>query len=291
MAAPHRPTARRIELGHELRQLRKQAGLTLEDVARQLKISDTQMQRVETGLQSFRRADQLKKLLALYGITDEDAVESLLAIQRDSSSQEWWTPHTSYLSSGMPRFLGIESAAEEIRAYHPTLVYGLLQTEAYAKAIHENVKPITETTTEFVEHNVQVRMKRKEALTREESPLKLWVILYEPALRYIVGDTDVMREQYDEIISLAALDNVTVQILPQTVRGYLGAYDFVILDLGDSMPTTVQVDTAWFGAAVTDKPREVGMFRRQMEALSRSALPPVDTPKFLHQLSREIAHD
>lgn len=291
MAAPHRPTARRIELGHELRQLRKQAGLTLEEVAKHLRVSDTQMQRVETGMQSFRRADQLKKLLALYGVTDEDAVESLLAIQRDSSSQEWWTPHAGHLITGMPRFLGIESAAEEIRAYHPTRVYGLLQTEAYARALHENAKPIMETTTEFAEHNVQVRVKRKEALTRQENPLKLWVILYEPALRYVVGDTDVMREQYEEIVSLAALDNVTVQILPQTVRGYLGAYDFVILDLGDLLPTTVQVDTAWFGSAVTDKPREVGMFRRQMEALSRSALPPLDTPKFLNQLSREISHD
>lgn len=291
MAAPHRPTARRIELGHQLRQLRKQAGFTIEDAARRLRVSDTKLQRIETGLQSFRRADELKRLLGLYGVTDDEPVESLLAIQRDASSQEWWTDQPGNLSSGMPRFLGIEQAAEEIRAYHPNLVYGLLQTEAYARAIHENVRPITEITTEFMEHNVQVRMKRKEALTRAENPLKLWVILYEPALRYMVGDEHVMREQYEEIASLAALDNVTVQILPQTVRGYLGAHDFVILDLGDTMPTTVQVDTAWFGAAVTDKPREVGMFRRQMEALSRSALPSVDTPSFLYKLSREIAHD
>lgn len=291
MAAPHRPTARRIELGHQLRQLRKQAGLTIEDVATQLRVSDTKLQRIETGLQSFRRAEELRKLLALYDMTDGDDVESLLAIQRDASSQEWWTDYTGYLSSGMPRFLGIEAAAEEIRAYHPTLIFGLLQTEAYARAIHEYVKPITESTTEFTEHNVRLRMKRKEVLTRDENPLKLWVILYEPALRYLVGDKDIMREQYGEITRLAALDNITVQILPQSVRGYLAVHDFMILNLGDSMPTTVQTDTPWFGAAVTDKPREVGMFRRQLEALSRSALPSEDTPKFLYRLSREIDHD
>ncbi|CBG73156.1 putative DNA-binding protein [Streptomyces scabiei 87.22] len=291
MAAPHRPTARRIELGHQLRQLRKEAGLTIVDAATRLRISDTQLQRVETGLQSFRRAEQLKKLLAVYRVTDDDRVEELLAIQREASSQEWWTNHTGNLSSGMPKFLGIEAAAEEIRAYHPNLVYGLLQTEAYARSIHENVRPITEITSEFLEHNVTIRMRRKEALLRDHNPLRLWVILYEPALRYIVGDENVMREQYSEITALAALDHITIQILPQTVRGYLGAHDFAIMDLGDAMPATVQVDTAGFGAAVTDKPREVSQFRRQMEALSRSALPAEDTPKFLSTLSREITHD
>ncbi|MEI5520643.1 helix-turn-helix transcriptional regulator [Streptomyces brasiliscabiei] len=291
MAAPHRPTARRIELGHQLRQLRKQAGLTIVDAATRLRISDTQLQRVETGLQSFRRAEQLKKLLRIYDVTDEDEIEGLLAIQRESSSQEWWTDYAGSLSSGMPKFLGIEAAAEEIRAYHPNLVYGLLQTEAYARSIHENVRPITEITSEFLEQNVAVRMKRKEALLRDENPLRLWVILYEPALRYVVGDEDVMREQYDEIARLSALDHITIQILPQSVRGYLGSHDFAIMDLGDAMPATVQVDTAGFGAAVTDKPREIAQFRRQLEALSRSARPAEDTPKFLSQLSREITHD
>ncbi|WP_267242582.1 helix-turn-helix domain-containing protein [Streptomyces sp. PR69] len=291
MAPPHRPTARRIELGHQLRQFRKECGLTIEEAARHLRISDTKLQRVETGLQSFRRAEELRKLLSLYDVTDEDEVEALLALQREASSQEWWMNYTGHLSSGMPRFLGVESAAKEIRAYHPTLVYGLLQTEAYATAIHEYGKPIKEYTTEFSEHNVRLRMQRKEALTRTENPLKLWVILYEPALRYIVGDAEVMRAQYNEIADFAALDHVTVQILPQTVRGYLSADNFAILNLGESMPTAVQTDVPWMSVAMTDKPREVGAFRRQFDALSRSALPTEETPKFLHRLSREISHD
>ncbi len=97
-----------------------------------------------------------------------------------------------------------------------------------------------------------------------------------------------MREQYEEIARLASLDNVTVQVLPQGMRGYLYEHDFSILILGGKLPTTVQADTAYGTASITDRPREVGRFSRQFEALSRSALPPEDTPKFLHQLSREI---
>ncbi len=253
-----------------------------------MSFSDTKLQRVETGLQDLRSAGDLRKLLDRYGVTDEEEVDRLVATQRGAASQEWWTDHNGYLSSGMPRFLGIEAAAQEIRAYHPLLVFGLLQTDTYARTRHEMGKPIDETTTEFVDHNVRMRMKRKEALTRDEDPLRLWVVLNEPALRHVVGDGDLMREQYEEITRLASLDNVTVQILPQATRVYLCPHDFMILNLGDRMPRTVQVDTAFGTASIADKPKEVGRFSRRFEALSRSALPPEDTPAFLHRLSQEI---
>lgn len=288
MAAQHRPTARRIALGHELRELRKRAGLSIVDAVQGLSFSDTKLQRVETGLQDLRSAGDLRKLLSRYGVTNDEDVERLVAAQRGAASQEWWTPHAANMNSGMPRFLGVESAAQEIRAYHPCLVLGLLQTEAYARTRHESAKAIDETTTEFVEDSVRIRMKRKEALTRDDDPLRLWAVIYEPALRHVVGDADIMREQYDEIAKLASLNHVTVQVLPQGMRGYLFEHDFSILMLGDRLPTTVQLDTAFGTASVTDKPREVGRFSRQFEALSRSALPPEDTPKFLHQLAREI---
>lgn len=288
MAAQHRPTARRIALGHELRELRRQAGMSLAEAVSGLSFSDTKLQRVETGLQDLRSAGDLRKLLSRYGVTDEEDVERLVATQRGAASQEWWTNHSGYMSSGMPRFLGIEAAAHEIRAYHPLLVPGLLQTEAYARTRHEQAKPIDETTSEFVDHNVRVRMKRKEALTRAEDPLKLWAILNEPALRFVMGDADLMREQYDEIGKLAALDNVTIQILPQDMKGYLSVHDFMILNLGDGMPLTVQVDTAFGGASMSDKPKEVGKFSRRFEALTRSALPSEGTAEFLRELSRTI---
>jgi Domain of unknown function (DUF5753) len=254
-----------------------------------LALSDTKLYRVETGMQDLRSASDLRKLLARYDVTDEEGIERLLAIQRGASSQEWWTQFKSSLPSGMPRFMGVEAAAQEIQAFHPVMVLGLLQTEAYARALYELSKAIEDTTNEFIEQGVRLRMKRKESLTREEDPVKLWAILYEPALRYVAGGSDVMREQYDEIARLAALDNVTVQVLPQTVRGYLPWHDFSILYLGDSLPQTVQVDNAWGLTSVTDKPREVAKFSRKFNAMVASALPPEDTPRFLQQLSREIA--
>ncbi|MFD8598087.1 helix-turn-helix domain-containing protein [Kitasatospora sp. NPDC059646] len=289
MARP-RPTTRRIELGHELRILRRRAGLTLEEAVKGLPFSETKLQRVETGLQDLRNAGDLRKLLARYGIDDEEAVDRLVEIQRTASRQDWWTPYmVAPMAPSMPRFLGVESSAQAIRAFHPTCVLGLFQTEAYARALHESAKPIEEFTTEFIDTAVAIRMARKERLVSADDPVKLWAILYEPALRYVVGDETVMRGQYEEIARLAALDNVTVQILPQTVRGYLSLSDFTLLDLGASLPAAVQVDFAGASMSLTDKPREIGRFTRMFEALTRSALPSEATPEFLHQLTRGIS--
>lgn len=288
MAARPQPTARRIGLGHELRQLRKEAGLTIVEAVVGLHFDESTLQRVETGWKSFRQAGHLRELLERYGITDEEQVNRLVALQREASSREWWTGTGSSMVSGMPRFLGVESAAREIRIFHPTAVPGLLQTKAYAQALHELHKPIDETTSEFVGRSVQLRMKRQEALTRDDDPLKVWAVLYESALRYAIGGADIMRGQYAALADLAAMENVTLQVLPQTGDGYVAFHDVNIMILGDGLPTTVQTDTAWFTVAVTDKPREVGRFSRMFDAMVASALPPRDTPKFLHQLTREI---
>lgn len=288
MAARPQPTARRIGLGHELRQLRKEADLTIAEAVKGLHFDESTLQRVEAGWKSFRQAGHLRELLERYGVTDDEQVDRMVALQREASSREWWTGTGTTMLSGMPRFLGVESAAREIRVFHPTIVPGLLQSQAYAQAVHEVHKPIDETTTEFVEKSVQLRMKRKEALTRDDEPLKLWAVLYEPALRYAIGGAEVMREQYAMLAELAGLENVTLQVLPQTGGGYVAFNDVNIMILGDGLPTTVQTDTAWFTVAVTDKPREVGRFSRMFDAMAANARPPGETQKFLHQLAREI---
>ncbi|MFF4605803.1 helix-turn-helix domain-containing protein [Streptomyces sp. NPDC001339] len=287
MAARPQPTARRIGLGHELRQLRRAAGLTIAESVEGMPFDESTLQRVETGWKSFRQAGHLRELLERYGITDEEQVDRLVALQREGASREWWTGIGTTMLSGMPRFLGVESAAREIRMFHPTAVPGLLQTEAYAQAVHDLHKPIDETTTEFGQQSVQIRMKRKEGMTRDDDPQKVWAVLYEPALRYPIGGPDVMREQYAALAEWAARENVTIQVLPRAGSGYVAFHDVNIMILGDGLPTTVQTDTAWSTVAVTDKPRDVGRFSRMFDAMVAAALPPSDTPKFLHQLSRE----
>ncbi|WP_199571170.1 DUF5753 domain-containing protein [Streptomyces murinus] len=293
MAPKRGRTAQRLELGLQLRQLRegcgrgdRGGGLTRKQAVQGLRISEASLLRIETGALNFRNIGDLRKLLDKYGVTDEDVIESLVNLNKDSNQQDWLTQYRGLMPVGMPGFVGLEPEARSMKAYHPTLVYGLLQTERYALALHEVQKPIEEYTSEFISSSGELRMKRQEVLS-QESPVRLQVILGEAALRYPVGGPDVMREQFARIEELSKWDHVSIQVLPFR-SSYRSIEDFAILDFGNDLPPRVQTDSAWGAVSTSDKPREVNRFARRFDAMTASALPPEDTPDFVQRLEREL---
>ncbi|MDT0320472.1 helix-turn-helix domain-containing protein [Streptomyces millisiae] len=287
MAAPTGPTVRRMQLGWELKRLRDKAGFTLVQAVEGLTFSVSKLHRVENGLTALPRVEDLRELLDRYGVTDEDDVQFLIEIHRDSLKRGWWAQYRSTMPSGMATFVGLESGARSLRAWQPDVVYGLLQTERYAREMFLAAKPVEETTTEFVERMVQLRVERKELITRQDAPVALWAILDEAALRRVIGGPEVMREQYEEINRLAALDNVTVQILPSSTVTYRSSFNFTLLEFEGRLPTVVQAD-APEGSTVNDKDTTVWKFTRGFDALRAGALSPGETPMFLQRLAREI---
>jgi transcriptional regulator with XRE-family HTH domain len=287
MAAPTGPTVRRMQLGWELRRLREKNGFTLAQAVDGLTFSTSKLFRVENGLSALPMVADLKTLLDRYGVTDEDDIQFLVEIHRDSLNRGWWSHYRSTMPSGMATYVGLESGARTIRAWQPNVVLGLLQTERYTRELFLTAKPVNETTTEFLERSVQLRMDRKSAITRKENPLELWAILDEAALLRIVGGPEVMREQYEEIARLAELDNVTVQILPTSTPTYRSADNFTLLEFGAPLPTVVQSDV--FDASnVSDKDTTIWAFTRRFDALRAGALSPGETPLFLNRLAREV---
>ncbi|MEC3996393.1 helix-turn-helix transcriptional regulator [Actinacidiphila sp. DG2A-62] len=276
-----------MQLGAELRRLREKAGLTLVEAVDGLALSTTKVHRVENGLTAFKSTAELRLLLERYGVEDEEDIEFLTEIQRDSLNRGWWSQYRSVMPSGMEMYVGLEAGAKAVRAWHPSVVIGLLQTERYVRAMLEVAKPVEETTTEFVERIIQLRMERKDQLVRRKPSPELWAILDEAALRKMVGSADVMREQYEEIIRLTKLDNVTVQILPMASSIYRSSFNFNLLDFEAPALTVVQTDLP-DGSNVSDKQTTVWAFTRRFDALRAGALAPGETPTFLHRLAGEI---
>ncbi|GAA2064501.1 helix-turn-helix transcriptional regulator [Streptomyces albiaxialis] len=287
MAAPTGPTVRRMQLGWELKRLREKSGFTLAEAVDGLTFSTSKLYRVENGLTALPKAADLRVLCDRYGVIDEEDVEFLIEIHRDSLRRGWWAHYRATMPSGMAMYVGLESGARTIRAWQPNVVLGLLQTERYAREMLLAAKLVEETTTEFVERTVQLRMERKDRMTRADSGLELWVILDEAALRRVIGGTEVMREQYEEIGQLAQLDNVTVQILPLSTATYRSSSNFTLLEFATPLPTVVQTDAAE-GANVSDKDTTVWAFSRRFDALRAGALAPAETSTFLQRLAREI---
>ncbi|MGW1143707.1 DUF5753 domain-containing protein [Streptomyces sp. NPDC002454] len=283
-------------MGIQLRQLRENCpgvervgakGMTRREAVRGLPdLSEATLARIEKGELNFRRnVGNLRTLLKRYGVTDQDLVDELVELNRETPNEDWLTGYRSFMPPGMPHYLGLEAETLSLTAYHPTVVYGILQTPAYAKALYEVVRPVEDTTAEFVRRNVELRMERKRRVLDREEPIRLRVILGEAALRVPVGDDEVMREQYEEIVRLAGLDHVSIQVLPFR-RGYRSDHDFAILRLGDGLPARVQTDNAWGAVSASDKPREVERFTRRFDTMVGLALGVEDTITFVKELAR-----
>ncbi|MEC4018834.1 helix-turn-helix domain-containing protein [Streptomyces sp. H27-D2] len=295
MAAKRGMTGRRLELGIQLRQLRENCppveesrsrGMTRRAAVKGLKaLSEASLLRVETGELNFRRnVGDLRTLLKRYGVTDEALISQLVELNRDTGNEDWLTQYRSSMPTGMPHYVGLEAEATLISAYHPTVVYGLLQTERYAKALFEVQRPVEDNTSEFITRNVDLRMERKKRVLTREEPVQLRVILGEAALRIPVGDADVMVEQYNEIVRLAKADHIKIQVLPFK-RGYRASNDFAILNLGE-LGARVQTDNAWGAVSTSDKSREVDRFTRRFDTMVGLSLGIEDTIEFLEQLAR-----
>ena len=128
------PTMRRRRLASELTRLREQTGMTIRDAATALEWDPSKLSRVE-GLQRGIIVRDVRRLLNLYGVTDEAQREALFEMSRQSKQRGWWQAYADVMPSEYANLIGLEAEASEIRAYEPELVPGLLQTEEYARAI------------------------------------------------------------------------------------------------------------------------------------------------------------
>ena len=295
VAAKTGPTIRRMQLGQELRRLREQAdgggelgrGITRIQAVKGTSVSESTLHRVERGLTSLPSVQDLKSLLKRYGVSDPSDVAFLLDIHKNSLNRGWWSVYRAFMPSGFNMSVGLEGDAKILRVYQPDVMFGLFQTEAYARAQFETAKPVDERTTEFVERNIEIRMRRREVITRSEQPVEIHAILEEATLRRVFGGAEVMREQYKHLAELASLDNVTVQILPMAEPVYRCSKNFILMEFPPPLPTVVSMDAA-DGTTVTDKDTEIWRYTRRFDAMRAGAPAPRETPRFLERAVREL---
>ena len=209
MGTEHSPTVRRRRLALELRRLREAARLTCEEVAEHLECSASKISRVETGRVSVSPRD-VRDMLELYGVP-ADQRESLVQLARDSRQKGWWHAYSDTMQPQMATYIGLESAASEIRIYEVSLIPGLLQTEDYARAVIR--AGMVNSPAEDIERRVSLLMARQPAVVRDDPP-KVWAVLDEAALRRRVGGSGLMRLQLEHLLAQAALPNVAVQVIP-----------------------------------------------------------------------------
>lgn len=127
------PTVRRRRLGSELRRLRESRSLRLEDVAARLDVAPSTVCRIEIG-KAPTRTSYLAIMLDMYGVDDPDERRLMEDMAMDGQRREWWADCSDLLPAGVGSFLGLESAASEVRVFAADVVPGLVQARGYAAA-------------------------------------------------------------------------------------------------------------------------------------------------------------
>jgi transcriptional regulator with XRE-family HTH domain len=245
--------------GGMVRYYREKGGLTRPELAQQISKSTSLIQAIELG-QRVATTDvtwDLERVLAADGALSklrEELGDGLSYQAYPSWFQDW---------------LISEREAKRLRWFEPLLVPGLLQTEAYARAVFRTRFGVTD---QEVDEQVAARLKRQEILARDHPPA-LWVILDESVLRRPVGGRHVMREQVGHLTDVTRRPYVSLQVISSAVGVHLGlcAGGFAIADC-EGVPPVGYQETAAQGQFI-DGAEDVGRLVDCWDILVREALP------------------
>jgi transcriptional regulator with XRE-family HTH domain len=266
VAGAQSPTVRRRRLALELRRLREAAKLTCEEVAERLECSASKISRVETGRVSVSPRD-VRDMLEIYRVPELQR-DPLVQLARESRQKGWWHAYADSLQPHVATYLGMESAASDIRIYEVNLIPGLLQTEEYARAVL--TAGAVSGPRSDVERQVALKMERQRlAMT---SP-NVWAVLDEAALRRQVGGPEVMRVQLEYLRELGGLRNVRLQIIPFGGGAHPAmGRPFIILAFGEEADPDVVYLKNLTGALWVENVEEVDRYNVFFNHLQATAL-------------------
>ncbi|MFI2240945.1 helix-turn-helix domain-containing protein [Streptomyces chrestomyceticus] len=229
----------RTAYGEELRERREAAGLTQERLSERAVMSRTHIAHIEAG----RRKPAPDDARRLDQVLDTGGVFERFLPALD----------TRTLAEHFEQVAEFEQQATVIREYGATLVPGLLQTEAYARAVFRAFYP--PKSAEECDGLVVTRLERSEILTDPMAPV-LWAVLDEAVVRRPIGGPGVMAAQLRHIVELGERERIRLHVLPFSVGAHSLLEGGVTLMWFDDAPPIAYVEGLQSGT-VHDNPTVV----------------------------------
>lgn len=238
----------------ELRRARSAAGLSQEDLGKTISYSGSLVSAVENGQRPPTRD---------YLVAIDDALHTGGLFERLQSGLACFDQAPVWFRD----WLIIEREATLIRWFEPLIVPGLLQTEAYARAIIAGAGLVD---TAEIEQRVATRMDRQHVLTTPKPP-SLISLVDECVLRRSVGDASIMEAQCEHLLELATESNIQIHVVPASAGPHAGLAGPFILAKGRDFETA-HLDTPW-QAQIIDRREAVDRLIQRWEAIRGEALP------------------
>jgi hypothetical protein len=163
-----------------------------------------------------------------------------------------------------------------------SFIYGLLQTDDYARAIIRGINPLMDDQVQ--KERVEARMRRQELLERAGRP-RVRALLDEAVLRRQVVGPKAMGAQLGKIQDIAASEKIIVQIVPYTSGAHASSdSNMTLFEFGDaSVPGIVHVE-GLIGGQYIDRPESVERFREMLDNLRDAALSPRESQVLITEI-------
>lgn len=262
----------------ELRRLREAAGLSQDQVGRQLGWHFTRVSRIERGVSAVSPADTAR-LLDLFGVSAA-VRDPLVQLARDAAVTGWWAAYGDVFTGS---YIDMEDAATTIQDWELSGVPGLLQTSAYARAFIRTGTP--DAPEQEIEQRVRARMARKPLLERDDPPA-MQAVLDEAIFRRVPVDREVMGGQIRALLDVPS--NVTVQVLPFAAGLHAGVGgSIVVLRFPELLSPPKAYAEGPGGDTYVESIQGVKRCIFVFEAAQRAALSPEDSTAWLAKLAEE----
>ncbi|MEU4203954.1 helix-turn-helix transcriptional regulator [Streptomyces sp. NPDC045470] len=261
------PVAALTVLGAYLRHLRTERGLTIKQVAPEVHASISKISRIEGGEHSVKDCDVFA-LLSFYEVTDSEHLEGIRALLEASRRNPWWQAFNDVTPGWFRRLIGLEACAQCIRTYEWEYVPGLLQTQAYARAIVERGLPPGASAYE-VDQRVQLRLNRQLLLDRAGSPDVL-ALMDESVLWRPYGGPAVMCKQLEKLRDLTRRDGINLRFIPYEACVTSTSLTYLVFPPGGGLQDLIYLEAPDHARYLT-KPEEVQSYKGQMVRLQQAA--------------------
>jgi transcriptional regulator with XRE-family HTH domain len=280
------PYVRRLRLGAAIRDLRRDAGFTADDLGRKIGQGRIVVSRLETGA---RRPDvgHVLKILDALGIGEgTEQYRTLVRVARDAAERGWWeSGEYTGMGERQARTADVEHGAATIREYQVSLLPGLVQTEDFAR--HRAHVALEEGSTLDLEATIRGRLRRQRQITDPDGS-NYELVVEEQAIRRLAVPPTVMQAQLHHLLDLTTKANISVRVLPvdarlegmRLPRSPFALYTYP--DPGD--PTVAVVDTVTEDLLVIDAD-ESGRYVRLFDRLHTAALSDDDSAALIQQVA------
>ncbi|WP_128379087.1 helix-turn-helix domain-containing protein [Streptomyces cavernae] len=270
MSQPQSPDAASMGefYGAELRRRREEKGLSQNGLGELVYCSGSYIGQMEAAV----RRPQLDLSDRIDTVLQSDGFFRRLCAAMLNSSK-----YASYFAAAAE----LERRARTVCDFATTVVPGLLQTEAYTRALIRSARPLV--AEEEIERHVGARQERARALLQDPADPELWFVIHEAALRVPVGGTDVMRGQLEHIAEVSRRHLAILQVMPFSGGMNPLMYSSMRIMTFAEEPTLAYTETAHSGQLIDD-PAVVQNILRSYDLARAAALSPEASLEFIGRL-------